>query len=172
MKFLHIFPGSKDTIADLNKEIETHGKHVFLLVYLEGCGPCNATRPEWKKLKNVMKSNKNSNIVVADLNQELASKLKPEQMITSFPTILYLAENGNKKEMYEDSSIHLKDRTIDSFVQWIQSKNIPLSLSLSLKGGNKTRRTKTRRTKTRRTKTRRTKTRRTKTRRTKTRKSN
>ena len=150
MKFLHIFPGSKDTIADLNKEIETPAKHVFLLVYLEGCGPCNATRPEWKKLMNVMKSNKNNNIVVADLNQELASKLKPEQTITSFPTILYLGEKGNKKEMYEDASIQTKDRTIDSFVQWIQSKDIPSS---SLKGGHRTRRThkRTRKNRNRRT---------------------
>jgi len=112
---------------------------------LEGCGPCNATRPEWKKLENVMKSDKNNNIVVADINQELASQIKPQQMIASFPTILYFAENGNKREVYEDSSISLKDRTIDSFVEWIQSKNIPSS---SLKGGTKrTKRTRGRKNK-------------------------
>ena len=156
MKFLHIYPGSKDTTASLNKEIASPGKHVFLLVYLEGCGPCNATRPEWKKLENVMKTNKNNNIVVADINQEVASQIKPTQMITSFPTILYFAENGNKREVYEDSSISLKDRTIDSFVEWIQSKNTPSS---SLQGG--TRRTLATRTKrirgTRRSQTTRTK---------------
>lgn len=148
MKFIHIYPGSKDTTASLNKEIASPGKHVFLLVYLEGCGPCNATRPEWKKLENVMKTNKNNNIVVADINQELASQIKPTQMITSFPTILYFAENGNKREVYEDSSISLKDRTIDSFVEWIQSKNIPSSSSLQ--GGTKrTRGRKNKRTKRR-----------------------
>ena len=150
MKFLHIYPGSKDTTADLNKEIAAPGKHVFLLIYLEGCGPCNATRPEWKKLENVMKTNKNNNIVVADINQEVASQIKPTQMVTSFPTILYFTENGNKREVYEDSSISLKDRTIDSFVEWIQSKNIPSS---SLKGGTRRRRTKrTRGRKNKRTK--------------------
>ena len=156
MKFLHIYPGSKDTTADLNKEIAAPGKHVFLLVYMEGCGPCNATRPEWKKLENVMKTNKNNNIVVADINQEVASQIKPTQMITSFPTILYFTENGNKREVYEDSSISLKDRTIDSFVEWIQSKNI--SSSSSLQGGTRTKRTKrTKRTRTKRTKRTRTK---------------
>jgi len=156
MKFLHIYPGSKDTTADLNKEISAPGKHVFLLVYMEGCGPCNATRPEWKKLENVMKTNKNNNIVVADINQEVASQIKPTQMITSFPTILYFTENGNKREVYEDSSISLKDRTIDSFVEWIQSKNI--SSSSSLQGGTRTKRTKrTKRTRGRKTKRTRTK---------------
>jgi hypothetical protein len=103
-----------------------------------------------------MKTNKNNNIVVADINQEVASQIKPTQMITSFPTILYFAENGNKREVYEDSSISLKDRTIDSFVEWIQSKNTPSS---SLQGG--TRRTLATRTKrirgTRRSQTTRTK---------------
>ena len=40
-------------IQTLNKFIRT-GKNIFALIYMEGCGPCNATRPEWKKIGNVL----------------------------------------------------------------------------------------------------------------------
>jgi thiol-disulfide isomerase/thioredoxin len=49
MKFLHIDPKT-DNINLFDKYV-SQGKHVFVLIYLEGCGPCIATRPEWKKLK-------------------------------------------------------------------------------------------------------------------------
>ena len=45
-----------NTEADAN-EINHHvesGKDVFMLIYMEGCGPCNATRPEWKKLETAL----------------------------------------------------------------------------------------------------------------------
>ena len=41
-------------IQTLNRFIRT-GKNIFALIYMEGCGPCNATRPEWKKIGNVLK---------------------------------------------------------------------------------------------------------------------
>ena len=35
---------------------------------MEGCGPCNATRPEWDKLKNVLKRFQKDNNVAIELN--------------------------------------------------------------------------------------------------------
>ena len=62
MVFLHIDTKNynvKDNgetpIQTLNKFI-TSGKNVFALIYMEGCGPCNATRPEWQKLKHVQQT--------------------------------------------------------------------------------------------------------------------
>ena len=52
MIFLNINPSKKDT-ALFNKYVES-GKQIFILVYMEGCGPCNATRPEWSKIKSVL----------------------------------------------------------------------------------------------------------------------
>ena len=28
-------------------KLVNQGSDVFILVYMKGCGPCNATRPEW-----------------------------------------------------------------------------------------------------------------------------
>jgi hypothetical protein len=93
---------------------------------MEGCGPCNATRPEWSKIKNVLSSNflKKNNIVVAAIDHELADKLtnlktKP----TGFPTMRFITNGGIISENYEDSNVENKDRTIDSFVEWIYLKN-------------------------------------------------
>ena len=52
MVFLHIDTNNYDEknengetpIVILNKFIKG-GKQVFALIYMEGCGPCNATRP-------------------------------------------------------------------------------------------------------------------------------
>ena len=68
MIFLHIDPTSKKYTKKFNKYLK-QGTPIFVLFYLEGCGPCNATRPEWKKLKNVFANNDNQNIVIADIDQ-------------------------------------------------------------------------------------------------------
>jgi hypothetical protein len=98
---------------------------IFILIFMEGCGPCNATRPEWLKIKNVLSSNflKRNDIIIAAIDHTLAEKLtnltsKPP----SFPTMRFITDGGKTVENYEDSSIHNKDRTIDSFIEWIQLK--------------------------------------------------
>jgi thiol-disulfide isomerase/thioredoxin len=98
------------------------GKPVFVLFYMEGCGPCNATRPEWKKLENVLKDQyQNTDMVVADIDQELLKNIPDlDFQPTGFPSIVYI--KGSEIEEYENSSIDLKDRSIDSFVEWIKSK--------------------------------------------------
>ena len=58
MLFLHIDSASSNANV-LNTYIK-EGKQVFILFYMEGCGPCNATRPEWKKIENVLKNKYNN----------------------------------------------------------------------------------------------------------------
>lgn len=134
MKYLHITPNNKDDIELFNKHIKD-GKDAFVLIYLEGCGPCNETRPEWKKIENVTKKkySDNDNVMVADIDQELLKDIKGLNVQPKgFPTMIYINDKGNKIEDYEDSSIDKKDRTIDSFADWINSK------ISSMKGGKKT----------------------------------
>jgi hypothetical protein len=103
-----------------NKNIKT-----FILIFMEGCGPCNATRPEWSKIKNVLQSNllKRRDIVVAAIDNDSADKLVNLKIKPSgFPTMRFITDGGNTSENYEDSNIIKKDRTIDSFVEWIQLK--------------------------------------------------
>jgi thiol-disulfide isomerase/thioredoxin len=123
MIFLHINPTTKNT-KKFNKYV-SEGKHIFVLFYLEGCGPCNATRPEWKKIKNVlnMKYKHNNNVVIADVDQALMREIK---YLTNepkgFPSMVYISGKGTINENYEDCNINRKDRTVDSFIEWIESK--------------------------------------------------
>ena len=140
MIILHIDPTTKNT--KLFNEYVEQGKQIFVIFYLEGCGPCNATRPEWKKIENVLKNkyNKNDNIVIADVDQELLKEIK---YLTSqpkgFPTIRYITNKGKTSEDYEDCpdlNDDEKDRKIDSFVKWINSK-----ISKPITGGKRKRKT-------------------------------
>ena len=151
MKILHIDPKTKN--SKLFNEYVEKGKHIFVIFYLEGCGPCNATRPEWKKLENALKDKygKNENIVIADVDQELLKEIKYlTTQPKGFPTIRYITNKGKTSEDYEDCpDIKDKDRKIDSFVKWIDSK-----MSKQKGGKRRARRNKTN-VKTRRNKTRR-----------------
>jgi len=150
MKILHIDPKTKNT--NLFNEYVEKGKHIFVIFYLEGCGPCNATRPEWKKIENALKNKyeKNENIVIADVDQELLKEIKYlTTQPKGFPTIRYISNKGKTSEDYEDChDVKDKNRKIDSFVEWIDSK-------MSKQKGGK-RRTKSRKSrKSRKRKTRR-----------------
>jgi thiol-disulfide isomerase/thioredoxin len=132
MKFLHIQPTSKELTKELDKCIKD-GKNVYLLIYMEGCGPCNATRPEWAKLKNVLNHNGNDNIVIADIDHTLIPEVfsLKDMNINGFPTMKRISHKGEKIEEYEtNKSKHAKDRSIDSFVDWIKTTSI-------MKGGRK-----------------------------------
>ena len=98
-------------------------KKTFVLFYMEGCGPCEATRPEWNKLKNVLKSSfhRRKDVSIADIDQNYTQHLKHmKNDLRGFPTMRFY--ENNQYENYEDSSILNKDRTIDSFVEWINLK--------------------------------------------------
>jgi thiol-disulfide isomerase/thioredoxin len=152
MKILHIDPTTKNT--KLFNEYVEQGKNIFVIFYLEGCGPCNATRPEWKKIENVLKNkySNNDNIVIADVDQELLKEIK---YLTSqpkgFPTLRYIADKGKTSEDYEDCpdlKDDEKDRKVDSFVKWINSK-------INKQTGGKRKKSTKRKRKTNRRKTRR-----------------
>ena len=117
MVFSHIRSSNdKESMKKLNHHIKK-GKPAFILIYMEGCGPCNATRPEWGKLENVLSSLKNDEgIMVADVDQSLLDHLDSiKEKPMGFPTMLYI--QGNQSENYEGG------RTITDFVKWIQEKN-------------------------------------------------
>lgn len=100
------------------------GNHVFVLVYMVGCGPCNATRPEWAKLESALKdqyANKDD-VIIIDIDQTLMPHVKSIGSIEGFPTMKYIANKGSTVEAYEDSGIKNKDRSVDSFINWIESK--------------------------------------------------
>ena len=132
MKFLNINHENKKLITDLIHHIKK--KHpIFILFYMEGCGPCNAARPEWKKIENVLRNkykDKNDYIVV-DIDQTLMDKIVGlKDMPAGFPTIRYM--KGSNYTPYESN------RDIDSFVNWIES-------NMKQSGGNKSKKRKRKR---------------------------
>ena len=136
--------GDPNKIDKLNKYLTRNDTKIFILYYMEGCGPCNATRPEWSKLKNVLSNDflNRDDIVIVSIDKDLASKLKNiGSEPSAFPTIKFMEKAGKVNENYEDSDISQKDRTIDSFVEWIKNKSgeneITTSENVSMKGGKK-----------------------------------
>ena len=112
--------GTPCLIDKLNNELYKKNSKIFILFYMEGCGPCNATRPEWSKLQNVLSNDilNNDEIAIIAIDQELTNKLKNiKSEPNSFPTIRFMTNAGEIVENYEDSNILKKDRTIDSFVE-------------------------------------------------------
>jgi thiol-disulfide isomerase/thioredoxin len=110
MKFLQL--NNEDKISELNNSVKAN-KQVFLLIYMEGCGPCNETLPEWKKIENVLKGKTNekkyNNAVVAEIEKDNLNKLtfiKDEPK--GFPSIKYISNNGSVQEDFEDSNIKNK----------------------------------------------------------------
>ena len=90
---------------------------------MEGCGPCNAARPEWAKLEHSLGGQygkkKPYKFIIADVNKDFAHLVHKIKQPNAFPTILYVS--GNKIENYEDSSINDKRREVDCFMNWIES---------------------------------------------------
>jgi len=117
---------ARNLIEELDHHLGVKDKKHFILFYMKDCGPCNATRPEWKKIKNVLHKDflNRKDIVIVSIDHLLAENLKN---ITSkpsgFPTMRFITNSGKDVENYEDSEIGNKDRTIDSFVEWIKLKS-------------------------------------------------
>jgi hypothetical protein len=124
----------KDLVKELDHHLGRKNNKCFILIFMEGCGPCNATRPEWKKMTNVLNKDylKRNDIVIASVDHQLAEGLKHlKSKPASFPTMRFVTNSGEEVENYEDSNISNKDRTIDSFVEWVKHKSGDRNISKS-----------------------------------------
>jgi thiol-disulfide isomerase/thioredoxin len=128
----------KNNKKDLLKELDHHlgmkdNKH-FILFYMKDCGHCHTTRPEWKKLQNVLNKDflHRKDIIIISIDHLLAENLKNiVSKPASFPTMRFITNSGKEVENYEDSEINNKDRSIDSFVEWIKLKSGENNISKS-----------------------------------------
>ena len=117
-----IHADSELSAKDVNQYVND-GADMFMLIYMEGCGPCNATRPEWGKLEDALNHQykNNDKLVLATINSTIVGSINHIGDVNGFPTILYLSNNGSKIEHFEDSSINDKQRNVDCFMNWIES---------------------------------------------------
>ncbi len=114
-----------EQLAALNKHIADENNHVFVLIFMEKCGPCMETRPEWTKLKT---DNKDGSVIIADVNSALlndgenanANKntIQHVGQVSAFPTIKHI--HKGKATDYSGS-----DRSHASLEKWIQD-SVPL----------------------------------------------
>jgi hypothetical protein len=130
MVYLEINKINHKRNPNLIKKINTHltnkDNKLFVLFFMEGCPPCNETRPEWSKLQNVLSPGflKKTDINIVAIDKDLFGKLTHiKREPTGFPTMRFITDSGNTEENYEDSDISKKDRTIDSFIEWIKLKS-------------------------------------------------
>jgi hypothetical protein len=113
-------------IKKINSHLTNKDNKLFVLFFMEGCPPCNETRPEWSKLQNVLSDDflKNPDIAIVSIDKDLFGKLKyKKRELNGFPTMRFITDSGNIEENYEDSDVSEKNRTIDSFVEWIKLKS-------------------------------------------------
>jgi len=131
MVFKHIDKSTRitktgvDLVKELDKSLSEKTTQHFILFFMEGCGPCNATRPEWNKMKNVLSKQflNRGDIYIGSVDQIFSDDLKyVKSKPSSFPTMRYITNSGDTVENFEDSAIKDKSRTIDCFIDWIKLK--------------------------------------------------
>jgi hypothetical protein len=155
MPVIHIPQSSlrHNDMEDINNHLASD-KPAFVLLYMEGCGPCGATRPEWNKMGK--KYTNNDNIGVFDIEMRHMDKVNHPNLtsgVTGFPTMKYV--KSNNCELYEDCDDIKKDRSYESFLEWVDKKEKKNTNHLSMKGGSRRKRRIKKRTKRIKRKTRR-----------------
>jgi hypothetical protein len=117
---------------------------IFMLVYMNGCGACEAMYPEWSKISNVNFKNilPNNKFIVADIEHNSLPNNIIVPSPNSFPTIKHI--HNDHVSDYEDYTDDINTpRTIDSFVNWIKHElknKAYISNNNQMGGTNKTRR--------------------------------
>jgi hypothetical protein len=109
------------SLQELIKHV-TNGLNVFVLIYMNGCGPCNATKPEWAKIDN-----KWPNTVISQIDKDVINNKTNKDTfhlkdILGFPTIRHYDSKGKRGEFKGN-------RDKKSFEEWIEK-----SLASSNKG--------------------------------------
>lgn len=120
---------SQSDVAKVKDALQ-NGKHVFVLIYMEGCGPCNATRPIWKEFATALQSNPDyqsaDDVVVMEVNKDLLGELPELGGADAFPTLRYLSPSASggeeAKEEFEESGVKKKTRSVDAFTEWVGLK--------------------------------------------------
>ena len=112
---------TQNQLIEFLKAGHKNGHHCFVLIYLVGCGPCNMTKPEWKKVAGEFDyQDKNKGVVMVHIDQNNLDRIHGvvgNYPIQGFPTMLHVHKNNISS--YEDSSVKNKNRSAESFREWI-----------------------------------------------------
>jgi hypothetical protein len=123
----------KDYAFAINKFLKS-GKDAFVLIYMDGCGPCMSTHPEWKKLAS--KFENQDDIGVFDIEMSKLGEIDHEGLkhnIAGYPTMRHV--HGDTASEYEKCENISHDRTHESFVDWINKMSS--KKKSSMRGGSR-----------------------------------
>lgn len=138
----------KDNASAMNKFLKS-GKNAFVLIYMDGCGPCMNTHPKWLELESKFKNQ--DDIGVFDIEMSKLENIDHEGLkrnIAGYPTMRHVC--GNQTEDYEKCENISHDRTHESFLEWIDQ--ISSGKKSSMRGGSRVKVTKRSRKTIKRTK--------------------
>jgi thiol-disulfide isomerase/thioredoxin len=115
---------NQQIIHEINQLLK-NGKNVFLFTYMDGCGPCHSTIPQWD---NISKSDKlkehlkhGDDVVTVRINKDLFPLLKDMGSEPGgFPSLRHVTKD--QVEEFEDWQSPTKSRSTDSFIKWIEDK--------------------------------------------------
>lgn len=119
-----VYHVSKDTTPEIIDHVNAflQSDHpAFVLFYMDGCGPCAATRPEWIRLEDEFSDDNMTGIIDIEMSKmpEVHNK-KLRENVAGFPTMRYIRDGHC--EDYEDCDGITKDRSYRSFIDWIKKK--------------------------------------------------
>ena len=120
-----------DDEASAAKLENIHNKpnhHIVTLFYRDGCPPCDAMKPEWKKACEQFQQHyqcKNNDVsertVIANIDDKGIQYLnKVFHKIEGTPTIMYMSNKNNKRVLREYRGKNAK-RTSRHLLKWLRS---------------------------------------------------
>lgn len=121
MPVYHLSKNASPEIVDSVNAFLQSEHPAFVLFYMDGCGPCAATRPEWMRLEDDFADDDMMGIIDIEMSkmQDLHNK-KLQENVAGFPTLRYIRDGHC--EDYEACDGITKDRSYRSFVEWIKKK--------------------------------------------------
>ena len=122
MPALHISPKNLHKHKELIDTLK-NAPIAFILVYMEGCGPCGEVRPEWDQLYNdpFLLNTLDPRVVMADIDHTvLANKDFLKDPPSAFPNIRFITSTSSdpSKQMYEEYN---GPRTSEDIKNWIKT---------------------------------------------------
>ena len=143
MPVIHIPNSAPENDVSLVNSYLSSDNPSFVLLYMDGCGPCSETHPKWKKMANQFSNRED--IGVFDIEMSNLNNINHKKLVgdlSGFPTMRYV--KGNVCEDYESCKEITADRSYDSFLKWIRAKQGKKSV---MTGGKRTKKKKSKRKK-------------------------
>jgi len=119
---------NKQPVIDEINRLLKDGKNIFLFVYMDGCGPCHSTIPQWDnipnsdKLKDHLKHG--DDVVTVRINKDLFPLLQNMgSEPAGFPSLRHVTNKQVEEfENWQTPDGSIRDRSTDSFIKWIEDK--------------------------------------------------